>query len=100
MIVCAAGILWVDRREMITHVADALQPQTLFIARLTLVTATTLHEFAHGPTCKHFGGEVREVGLLPMFFLRCFYCNASDVWLFREKSNRARGSRAGQSVNL
>ncbi|MEJ2272368.1 MAG: hypothetical protein P8X91_07795, partial [Candidatus Bathyarchaeota archaeon] len=43
----------------------------------------TLHEFAHGLTCKHYGGEVREIGFLLMYFMPCFYCNVSDAWLFR-----------------
>ena len=49
------------------------------------------HEFAHGLTCKHYGGEVHEVGFLLMFFMPCFYCNVSDAWLFREKSKRLLG---------
>ncbi|MBI3886338.1 MAG: HlyD family efflux transporter periplasmic adaptor subunit [Opitutae bacterium] len=44
------------------------------------------HEFAHGLTCKHFGGEVREIGFLLLYFQPALYCNVSDAWLFPKKS--------------
>jgi len=46
------------------------------------------HEFAHGLTCKHFGGEVHELGFILMYFTPGFYANVSDAWLFPEKSKR------------
>jgi multidrug resistance efflux pump len=46
------------------------------------------HEFAHGLTCRHFGGKVREMGFMFIYFQPGFYCNVSDAWLFPEKSKR------------
>ena len=43
---------------------------------------------AHGLTCKHFGGRVREIGFLLIYFQPAFFCNVSDAWLFPEKSKR------------
>ncbi|MBI2946572.1 MAG: biotin/lipoyl-binding protein, partial [Verrucomicrobia bacterium] len=48
----------------------------------------TAHEFSHGLTCKHFGGRVREIGFMLIYFQPAFYCNVSDAWLFPEKSRR------------
>src|SRR5436189_2350861 len=48
----------------------------------------TAHEFAHGLTCKNFGGSVREIGFLLLYFQPAFYCNVSYAWLFPEKSKR------------
>src|SRR5258707_5244839 len=53
-----------------------------------MVGVVTLHEFAHGLTCKHFGGHVREIGFILIFFQPAFYCNVSDAWLFPQKSHR------------
>src|SRR5439155_2123288 len=61
---------------------------------------TTLHEFAHGLTCKHYGGEVHEIGFLLMFFIPCFYCNVSDAWLFDRKSKRLWVTFAGAYCDL
>jgi len=57
----------------------------LYIAVLFVVI---LHEFAHGLTCRYFGGKVQEIGFLLMYFQPAFYCNVSDAWLFPEKRKR------------
>lgn len=35
--------------------------QSLLLAYVTMLVVITAHEFAHGLTCKHFGGSVREL---------------------------------------
>ena len=60
----------------------------------------TLHEFAHGLTCKHFGGNVREMGFMLLYFQPAFYCNVSDAWLFAKKSRRLWVSFAGAYFEL
>ena len=99
-IVLAAGVLWANRGEMVSRFPDVWRWETLVLGWLTLVIATTLHEFAHGLTCKHYGGEVHELGFLLMFFLPCFYCNVSDAWLFRERSKRLWVTLAGGYLDL
>ncbi|MEW6207953.1 MAG: efflux RND transporter periplasmic adaptor subunit [Acidobacteriota bacterium] len=50
---------------------------------------TALHEFAHGLACKHFGGEVREVGVLMIYYvLPAFYCNVSDIYRLGRRRER------------
>ncbi|MEQ8836459.1 MAG: efflux RND transporter periplasmic adaptor subunit, partial [Lacipirellulaceae bacterium] len=61
---------------------------------------TLIHEFAHGLTCKHYGGEVHEIGFLALFFMPCFYCNVSDAWLFRERRKRLWVGAAGGYSDL
>ncbi len=47
------------------------------------------HEFAHGPTCKAFGGRATEVGaLLIYYFLPALYCNVSGIHLIPQRSQR------------
>jgi multidrug resistance efflux pump len=60
----------------------------------------TAHEFAHGLTCKHFGGEVHEVGFLLIYLQPALYCNVSDAWLFPEKSKRLWVAFAGPYFEL
>lgn len=55
---------------------------------LVVFTVVSMHEFAHGLTCKHFGGEVHEMGFMMIYFQPALYCNVSDAWLFPEKSKR------------
>lgn len=99
--VAAAGwVVWTDRQALVTQLPQALQWQALVLGWAALITATMLHEFAHGLTCKHFGGQVREIGFLMMYFMPCFFCNVSDSWLFREKSKRLWVTLAGGYCDL
>ncbi|HZI33468.1 MAG TPA: hypothetical protein VFF11_14100, partial [Candidatus Binatia bacterium] len=62
---------------------------------VVILLVTTAHEFAHGLVCKHFGGEVHELGFLLLYLQPAMYCNVSDAWLFPEKSKRLWVSFAG-----
>lgn len=99
-ILVTVPLVWANRQELVACFPHALHWQTVVLAWLTLVVATTLHEFAHGLTCKHHGGEVHEVGFLMIYLLPCFYCNVSDAWLFREKSKRLWVTLAGGYCDL
>ena len=62
--------------------------EVVLVAWLTVFAVSAAHEFAHGLTCKRFGGHVHEMGFLLIYFQPAFYCNVSDAWLFAEKSKR------------
>ncbi|MGH9839287.1 MAG: HlyD family efflux transporter periplasmic adaptor subunit [Blastocatellia bacterium] len=47
------------------------------------------HEFAHGLTCKAFGGRANEVGVLMIYyFLPALYCNVSGIHLMPQRRQR------------
>lgn len=58
------------------------------------------HEIAHGLACRHFGGEVREIGFMLIYFQPALYCNVSDAWLFPERSRRLLVGLAGPWFEL
>lgn len=48
------------------------------------------HEFAHGLTCKAFGGRVPEVGVLQIYYvLPALYCNVSGIQLIPQRNRRS-----------
>jgi multidrug efflux pump subunit AcrA (membrane-fusion protein) len=96
----AAILVWTNGQELVSRFAHGLSARTLFLAWLTLLVTIACHEFAHGLTCKHFGGESHEVGFLLLCFIPCFYCNVTDAWLFREKSKRLWVMLAGGYCDL
>ncbi len=99
-IIAAGALVWVHRSDLTTSFGHVLRWETVAIVWLVMLGVLTCHEFAHGLTCKHHGGEVREVGFLLMYLLPCFYCNVSDAWLFREKSKRLWVTLAGGYFEL
>ncbi|RLS30080.1 MAG: biotin/lipoyl-binding protein [Planctomycetota bacterium] len=59
-----------------------------------------LHEFGHGLSCKHFGGECHEMGVMLLVFTPCLYCDVSDSWMLPSKWQRAAIGAAGMYVEL
>jgi putative peptide zinc metalloprotease protein len=47
-----------------------------------------IHEFGHGLTCKHFGGEVHQMGFLLIYFMPAFFTDTTDITLFERVSRR------------
>lgn len=59
-----------------------------------------IHELGHAFTCKYFGGEVRELGFMMLYFQPAFYCNVSDAWSFPERRARLWVTAAGTWIQL
>src|SRR5438309_3704280 len=88
LILLAFGITVSNWDEISRDFGRLLRPEALLFVLLTTFVITALHEFAHGLTCKHFGGEIHEMGFLLIYFQPAFYCNVSEAWLFPKKSHR------------
>lgn len=72
----------------------------VFMVGLAFWLVKVLHEFGHGLTCKNYGGEVHEVGLLFLVFMPFFYCDITDSWTFPNKVNRLLASAGGIMAEL
>ncbi len=74
--------------ELSTHTARLTSEHyvLIFIAGLIVIFS---HEFAHGLTCKAFGGRSTEVGVLLIFYLLpALYCNVSGLHLIPQRNRR------------
>jgi len=92
-----AAANWSD----IVHDFSRLYRLSAILSFLTVTfLAASAHEFAHGLTCKYFGGGVHELGFMLIYFQPAFYCNVSDAWLFPEKSKRLWVGFAGPYFEL
>lgn len=67
---------------------------------LVVLVIIGVHECGHGLTCKHYGGEVHDMGLLFLVFQPCLYCNVNDAWLFPDKKQKLFVALAGIWVEL
>jgi putative peptide zinc metalloprotease protein len=59
-----------------------------------------VHEFGHGLTCKHFGGDVHQMGFLLIYLTPAFYTDTTDILLFDRTSRRQWVIFAGIWVEL
>ncbi|MBP86767.1 MAG: hemolysin D [Planctomycetaceae bacterium] len=67
---------------------------------VTMAAVKVLHEFGHGYSCTHFGGECHEIGVMLLVFTPCMYCNVSDSWMLPNKFKRAFIGAAGIYVEV
>ena len=80
--------------------------QSFFAAQNWILIAGVLgctkviHEFGHGMSCKHFGGECHEMGVMFLVLTPCLYCNVSDSWMLPSKWHRAAIGAAGMYVEI
>lgn len=86
--------------ELAQQGANFFTLQNLALTWVTFVGIKTLHEFGHGLTCKFFGGEVHEMGVLLIMFTPYLYCNVSDSWILPEKRRRILITAAGIFVEM
>jgi putative peptide zinc metalloprotease protein len=71
----------------------------LYLA-VALGVTKILHEFGHGLSCKHYGGECHEMGMMLLVFTPCLYCDVSDSWMLPNKWKRAAIGAAGMYVEV
>lgn len=58
------------------------------------------HESAHALTCKHFGGEVHNMGFMLIYFSPAFFADISEVYVYGTKWPRVAAIVAGIWVEL
>jgi putative peptide zinc metalloprotease protein len=88
LVLLAVSITMTSWPEIMHQFYGLFRLESLLLAYFIMLSVVTLHEFAHGLTCKHFGGHVREIGFMLIYFQPAFYCNVSDAWLFPKRSSR------------
>lgn len=71
----------------------------LYLA-IALGLTKVIHEFGHGLSCKYYGGECHEMGVMLLVFTPCLYCDVSDSWMLPNKWKRAAIGAAGMYVEV
>lgn len=74
--------------------------QNLVWLWLTLSVTKVIHEFGHGLTCKHYGGECHEMGVMVLVFSPTLYCDVTDSWMLPDKWARIAIAAAGMVVEI
>ncbi|MGC1275387.1 MAG: HlyD family efflux transporter periplasmic adaptor subunit [Planctomycetaceae bacterium] len=72
----------------------------VFYMWITLALCKVVHEFGHGLSCKYFGSECHEMGVMLLVFSPCLYCDVTDSWMLRSKWKRIAIAAAGMYVEV
>lgn len=99
-ILFAAALARINQGDVLQGFVRLWQPSSIPLLVAFSFITVGFHEFAHGLTCRYFGGAVDEIGFLLVYFQPALYCNVSDAWLFPEKSKRLWVAFAGPFFEL
>jgi len=100
LIIAAAVVFFLNVKGLDEALANLFNWENLFLMWVTTILVKSVHELGHGLTCKHFGGEVHEVGFMALVFTPYFFVNVSDAWTMPNRKHRMLISAAGIYVEL
>jgi putative peptide zinc metalloprotease protein len=88
LMLLATWLTALNWNEVTTHAVRLLSEHYLIVFLASMLVICS-HEFAHGLTCKAFGGRATEVGVLMLYyFLPALYCNVSGIHLIPQRNRR------------
>ena len=100
MIICSFVITFQHGGRLGAQFLSLLSVNGILTVWIVVYFVTGMHEFAHGLTCRHFGGKVRELGFMLIYFMPALYCDVSDAWMFPERRQRVWVTFAGGYFQL
>lgn len=97
----AAGLSLAHEWDRFTADSQAVFASSNWIWMLvTWVMLKIIHEFAHGVTCKYFGGSVKDTGLVFILLAPMAYVDVTSSWRFSSKWRRIGVAAAGMVIEL
>ncbi|MGA3065395.1 MAG: HlyD family efflux transporter periplasmic adaptor subunit [Tepidisphaeraceae bacterium] len=103
MIAALATILpqWHDLQTATAHALDMQHNwENLFYLYAVFVAIKFCHEWGHAASCRRFGGECHELGIMLLVLVPTPYVDASTAWAFPSKWQRIFVGSAGMIVEL
>ena len=67
---------------------------------LSWLVLKLIHEFAHALACRHYGGRVRNCGILFLLLIPLPFVDVTSAWRFGNKFHRIIVSAAGMIAEL
>jgi putative peptide zinc metalloprotease protein len=100
LILCGVSIFFLNWDQLRASTPNLLNVWTVLMVWPIVFSVSAYHEFSHGLTCRHFGGQVKEVGFMLIYFSPAFYCDVSDAWMFPKRRHRMFVTLAGGYAQL
>lgn len=93
------AVKWPEFSDVVRRVFS-FEPRTIALMYVSFLFVAAIHELGHGFACKHFGGQVHEIGAMLLYFDLAFFCNVNDAWSFPERRARLWVTAAGSWIQL
>ncbi len=101
VVIASAGyVVLRNWSDLLDPLAGTLSTGNLPLIGLILLILKFFHEMGHAYACKHYGGEVPEMGAFLIVFAPCAYMDASACWGFTSKRARLIVCLAGMYVEM
>jgi putative peptide zinc metalloprotease protein len=100
LLTTALWLVAANPERLTARLPEFLTLHNLFWLWTTMIGVKVVHEFGHGLACKHYGGEVHDMGALFIVFTPFLFCDATDSWMFPNKWHRVVVNMAGIIVEL
>lgn len=94
------GVFAVNFPRIAPSLSDFLTLPNLALVWGLTILVKVIHEFGHGLTCKHYGGEVHEMGAMMIVFSPFLYADVTDSYLFPKRRHRILVAGAGIYIEL
>jgi putative peptide zinc metalloprotease protein len=88
------------KKEFTEVMNIAQHPGNVVWAFVTFWIIKFIHELGHGFTCRRFGGEVHELGIMFLVLIPAPYVDASTAWGFPNKWHRVLVGAGGMIFEL
>ena len=102
-VVLATVLVVTNFQEFSRDIAQAASRTSVswwLIVAIVISITKIIHELAHALTCKLFGSECRELGIMFLVGIPCLYCDVSDAWMIPQRWKRVLVSAAGMLAEL
>jgi putative peptide zinc metalloprotease protein len=92
---------WAELKQAAVDAVDLhTKPENIFLLWMTFVVIKFIHECGHAFSCRRFGGEVHEMGIMFLVFVPTPYVDASSAWSFSNKWKRMFVGMGGMIIEL
>nr|WP_303244085.1 M50 family metallopeptidase [uncultured Cellulosilyticum sp.] len=78
----------------------SLKGLDIILMMIAIILTIVLHELGHATVCSKYGGKISRMGIVLFFFFPCFYCDVSDIYLFKKRREAAFVALSGVYINF
>ncbi len=100
VVIAAVAMIIPDWHKLKEDASSAISPGNWPWLWATFVIIKLIHELGHAFTCRRFGGEVHELGVMFLVFVPAPYVDASSAWSLPSKWQRTLVGAGGMIFEL